>query len=202
MLKTGDRTLFPVHIFPIRYNNKRSIEYLAQLTKTDAALKSFADKLEGVYDHFEVTKQLPVIMTNTTGDYVFANLSKKVVVAPVVKPKKAPVQHRYKNITNVAEVVNVWPVFPGGGEQFLKYLATIGKGLVPALPEGVQKAFVQVEFIIDADGTPTNFKVTKGVNADFDDDLITALEGMPAWQPAILQERPVAKRMKQSFAIE
>jgi murein L,D-transpeptidase YafK len=198
--KNAGQDFVPVHIFPIRYNNKRSVEYLAQLTKTDAALKQFADRLESVYDHFEITHQLPVIMTNPSGDYVFANLSKKVPPPP--KIKKAPVQHRFRKIDKVEDVVNNWPEFPGGGATFLKYLATMGKGLVPALPPGVNKAFVQVEFIIDTDGTPTNFKVTKGVNEDFDDELITILEGMPAWQPAILQGKAVAKRMKQGFAIE
>ncbi len=201
--KNAGQDFIPVHIFPIRYNSKRSTDYLAALTKTDVQLKNFADKLESVYDHFEITRQLPVIMTNRNGDYVFANLSKKL--PPQLKPapvKKAPVQHRIRNIAKVEEVVNVWPLFPGGGENFLKYLATMGKALVPQLPEGVKKAFVQVEFIIDADGTPTNFKVLKGVNAEFDEELITVLESMPAWQPAILQEKPVAKKIKQGFAIE
>lgn len=200
--KNEGQDFIPVHIFPIRFNNKRSIDYLAQLTKTDADLKVFSAKLESVYDHFELTHQLPVIMTDTRGDYVFSGLSKKVIIPVVQKAKRVPVQHRYKNITNIAEVVTSWPLFPGGGENFLKYLEKMGKALVTSLPEGVKKAYVQVEFIIDADGTPTNFKVLKGVNEDFNDDLITVLEQMPAWQPAILQEKPVAKKMKQSFAIE
>jgi hypothetical protein len=84
----------------------------------------------------------------------------------------------------------------------LKYLSTVGKAMLPSLPSGVKKAFVQVEFIIDKDGTPTNFVMIKGVNEDFDEDLITMLEAMPTWQPAILQEKAVAKRMRQGFAIE
>ncbi len=78
----------------------------------------------------------------------------------------------------------------------------MGKALVPSLPEGTKKAFVQVEFIVDSDGTPTNFKVLRGVNDDFDDELITVLEQMPPWQPAILQDKLVAKKIKQGFAIE
>jgi len=201
--KDAGQDFIPVHIFPIRYNTKKSVDYLAQLTKTDASLKRFADKLESVYDHFELTKQLPVIMTNTSGDYVFANLSKKLPPQPEApKPRKVAVQRRVRNIAKVEEVVNVWPEFPGGGDNFLKYLSTIGKAMLPSLPPGVKKAFVQVEFIIDKDGTPTNFKMIKGVNADFDDELITMLETMPVWHAAILQEKAVAKRMRQGFAIE
>ena len=198
--KDAGQDFIPVHIFPIRYNNKKSVAYLAELVKTDAGLKRHAEVLESVYDHFEITRQLPVIMTTAGGDYVFANLSKKVPPPP--KPVRKKVEHRWRNITNVAETVNEWPQFPGGNNAFLPYLEKMGKGLVPSLPEGVTKAYVQVEFIVDKDGTPTNFKVLRGVNADFDDELITLLEGMPQWKPAILQDKPVAKRFKQSFVIE
>ena len=201
--KNAGQDFIPVHIFPIRYSNKKSVDYLAQLAKTDGYLKTFAERLEAAYDHFEVTQQLPLVMTNNSGDYVYANLSKKVVPPPPIpKPKKVKVQHRQRNIANVAEVVTVWPQFPGGGDTFLKYLEKMGKSLVVSLPEGVKKAYVQVEFIIDADGTPTNFKVIKGVNEEFDEEMITVLETMPTWQPAVLQEKPVAKRIKQGFAIE
>jgi murein L,D-transpeptidase YafK len=192
----------PVHIYPIRYNNKRSATYLANLEKNDSQLKSFADQLESVYNHFEVTHQLPVIMTSSTGDYVYDGLSKKVAAAPVEKPKRNPLPHRTRNITELADVVGQWPQFPGGGENFLKYLDKMGKALVPSLPDGKKKANVMIEFIVDKDGTPTNFKVLNGVSEDFDDELITVLEQMPTWQPAILNDKPVAKKMKQSFLIQ
>jgi hypothetical protein len=190
----------PVHIFPVRYSNKRSVDYLAQLVKTDASLKSFAERLESVYDHFEITRQLPVIMTNNNGDYVFSGLSKKVPPPPPVK--RVPVQHRTRTITNMPDAVHKWPEFPGGGDSFLKYLEKMGKALVTSLPEGKKKAYLTVEFVVDADGTPTNFKMLKGVNEDFDDEVITVLEQMPAWQPGILNGKPVAKMIRQVFAVE
>jgi hypothetical protein len=50
---------------------------------------------------------------------------------------------------------------------------------------------------------PTNFKVLQGVNEDFDDELISVLEQMPSWEPAVLDgNKPVAKKIKQSFVIE
>jgi hypothetical protein len=73
---------------------------------------------------------------------------------------------------------------------------------VASLPAGTKKAYVVVEFIVDTDGTPVNFKMIKGVNEDFDDELITVLEKMPVWQPAVLNEKSTAWKMKQGFAIE
>lgn len=200
--KDQGQDFIPVHIYPIRYNNKKSVNYLSTLTKNDAELKVFAEKLESVYDHFEITRQLPLIMTNDNGDYVFAGLSKKVIVAPTPKPKKIKQPHQNRNIAQLPGAVQAWPKFAGGNDNFLKYLEKMGKALVPSLPEGTKKAYVVVEFIVDADGTPVNFKMVKGVNEDFDDELITVLEKMPLWQPALLNDKPAPWKMKQGFAIE
>jgi murein L,D-transpeptidase YafK len=202
--KSAGQDFIPVHIFPIRYNSKKSIDYLATLTKTDERLKTHAANLEAVYDHFEATRQLPVIMIDSRGSYVYDNLTKKVAAErPVQKPKKAPVQHRVRNVTQLAEVVLAWPRFQGGGDNFLKYLDQMGRAMGAFLPAGTKKANVQVEFIVDADGVPTNFKVLQGVNEDFDDELISVLEQMPTWEPAVLDgNKAVAKKIKQSFLIE
>jgi murein L,D-transpeptidase YafK len=199
--KNAGEDYIPVHIYPIRFNNKRSADYLASLTKTDNDLKQFADKLQTVYEHFELTHQLPVIMMNPTGEYVYDGIARKVPVI-VQKPKHIAIPHKYRKITELADVVHQWPQFPGGGDGFLSFLNKIGKALVPFLPEGQKKANVMVQFIVDTDGTPVNFKVLKGVNEEFDDELITVLEHMPEWKPALLNDKPVAKLMKQSFMIE
>lgn len=201
--RNAGQDFIPVHIFPIRYNNKRSYDYLATLTKTDAQLKAFAQNLELVYDHFEITRQLPLIMTNNQGDYIYDGLTKKLPPPPPPPPvKKVRVQHRQRTIAALADAVHQWPQFPGGNEHFLKYLDKMGKALLSSLPKGKKKAYMVVEFIVDNDGTPTNFKVVQGVDEDFDDEVITVLEQMPAWKPAILNEKPVAKKIRQGFAVE
>jgi murein L,D-transpeptidase YafK len=60
----------PVHVFPIKYNNKRSFEYLAQATKDNQQLQKFAITLKSAFDYFEEKKQLPVIMVNKCGNYI------------------------------------------------------------------------------------------------------------------------------------
>lgn len=202
--KAAGQDYIPVHIYPVRYNVKKSADYLAYLARTDASLKIFGERLEQVYDHFELTHQLPVIMTDARGNYVYDGLSKRVAIVEEKKQKKerVPVPHRTRNITDVADVVTQWPEFPGGGQSFLQYLDKMGKALGESLPVNVKKANVVVEFIVDVDGVPTNFKVVQGVDEEFNDELITVLEQMPAWQPAVLNEKAVAKKMKQSFLVE
>ena len=200
--KNAGQDFIPVHIYPIRYNNKRSVEYLNTLAKADPSLKKFADNLQNVYEHFEQTKKLPVIMTGKTGEYIFDGLQKKSLASvQTEKPKKVKLPHRYRNITGIAEAVHQWPLFPGGGDSFLQYLDKMGKALTSSLPEGKAKANIVIEFIVDTDGVPTNFKVLQGVNEDFDYELISVLEQMPTWQPAILNENPVAKKIRQTFVV-
>jgi murein L,D-transpeptidase YafK len=201
--KDAGQDFIPVHIFPIRYNVKRSTDYLNTLTKDDPSLKRFALKLEDAFDYFEKYRQLPVIMTNEKGDYVVDGIVRKPIAEEKekTKPPHVRVPHRVRNITYFTDVVYQWPEFPGGGQAFLSYLQQLGKEMVAYLPGSTKKAFVQVEFIVDTDGTPVNFKVVKGIDEDFDDELITQLEKMPVWKPAMLNDKAVAKKMKQSIEI-
>lgn len=70
MAKTHGQDFIPVHIFPIRYNNRKSFEYLAKTTKDNQDLQRFAIKIKEVFDYFEEKKKLPIIFINKKGDYV------------------------------------------------------------------------------------------------------------------------------------
>jgi murein L,D-transpeptidase YafK len=130
--KSLGQDYIPVHIFPIRFNVKRSINFLSNLTKDDPSLKTFSERLEEAYNYFEKYKQLPVVLINDRGDYIINASNKKNV--EVVKPKKAPVVHRYRNIPKLADAVHQWPEFPGGGDAFMAYLDNLGKEMVDFLP--------------------------------------------------------------------
>lgn len=204
--KDQGQDFIPVHIFPIRFNVKKSIEFLDKAVKDDSLLKKFSSNLEDAFNYFEKYKQLPVVMVSAKGEYLVNNPPagkevKEEIPAPV---KKKIVQHRERIITGLAENVYQWPKYPGGGEAFLKYLEKLNKEMRDRLPAGIKKAFIQMEFIIDKDGAPVNFKVLKGgLNDDFNDELITRLETtMANWQPALVNDKPVPKRMVQTVSIE
>jgi len=199
--KSAGQDFIPVHIFPIRYNVKRSSDYLNKLTKDDPSLKQFALKLEDAFDYFEKYRQLPVVMTNEKGDYVVDGIIRKPFAEERQRLAHKAVPHRTRDISSLVDVVHQWPEFPGGGQAFLGYLQQLGKEMVAYLPGSMQKAYVQVEFVVDFDGVPVNFKVVKGVDDDFNDELITQLEKMPTWKPAVLNDKSVAKKMKQSIEI-
>ncbi|MEI9910915.1 MAG: energy transducer TonB [Bacteroidota bacterium] len=203
--KSQGQDYIPVHIFPVRYNVPRSVAFLNNLSKDDPDLKKFAVRLEDAFDYFDKYKQLPVILINDKGDYIVnGSLAHKIPVEKdEVAVKRTAVLHRERKVTGLVEAVHEWPKYPGGGPAFMKYLEGLGKDMVEYLPKGTRKAYVQVEFIVDKDGVPTNFKVIKGSkDEDFIDELISKMEKMPQWQPAILNDKPVPKKMVQTIAIE
>ncbi|MEP7109799.1 MAG: L,D-transpeptidase family protein [Ferruginibacter sp.] len=69
-VKELGQDFIPVHVFPIKYNVKKSLEYLAQATKENQSLQAFAVTLKGAFDYFEAKKLLPVILVNKKGQYI------------------------------------------------------------------------------------------------------------------------------------
>ncbi|HEX7844720.1 MAG TPA: L,D-transpeptidase family protein [Chitinophagaceae bacterium] len=203
--KNQGQDFIPVHIFPIRYDKPKSEAYLASLTKDDQGLKKFSDRLEGAFEYFEKYKQIPIVLIGEKGEYIINDAPPKrssLASAKEDKPvKKSTVQHRKRNITDIPDAVHQWPQFPGGGDAFMKYLQQLGNEMVTFLPAGINKAYIQVEFVVDRDGTPTNFKVLKG-DEEIGDELITRMEKMPTWKPALLHDKPVPKKMVQTVTIE
>jgi hypothetical protein len=206
--KNQGQDFIPVHIFPIRFNVKRSIDYLGRMTKDDDQLRNFASHLEDAFNYFEKHKQVPVVMVGDKGEYYVNDAPDKKLMNPLTAarpiPKRKNVQHRTRTITGLVEAVHQWPKYPGGGGELLKYLDKLGKEMREFLPAGQRKAFVQLEFIVDTDGMPVNFKVLKGgVNEEFSDELISRIEAsMPTWQPALLNDKPVPKKMVQTVTVE
>lgn len=68
--KANGQEFIPVHIFPYRYNQKRSVEYFNNYTRNNPALQKFALQLKDAYDQFEETKEVPLILIDRKGDYV------------------------------------------------------------------------------------------------------------------------------------
>ena len=197
--KDQGQDFIPVHIFPVRFNVDRSVKYLENLTKDDPMLKKFADRMEDAFDYFEKYRQIPVVMIGDKGQYIINDVPpKKIKNEPKQPVKKPVVQHKTRNIANIANSVNQWPQFPGGAEAFSKYLEQLGKDLSNLLPAEQKKAYIQLEFVVDSDGMPVNFKLIRGLKEDelgLHDELINRLENMGTWQPALIQDKPVAKKM-------
>ncbi len=77
-------------------------------------------------------------------------------------------------------IVEEMPVFPGG--NILKYIARQVKYPVIAQENGIQGT-VLVSFIIDKEGTVTDVKIVKSVDASLDKEALRVISTMPKWKP-------------------
>ena len=69
-VKAMGQDFIPVHVFPIKYNVKKSADYLDQTLQTNPSLIDFAARLKEAFNYFEEKKQLPVIIVNKKGEYI------------------------------------------------------------------------------------------------------------------------------------
>ena len=68
--KSNGQDFIPVHIFPVKYDIKKSLNYLTESIKGNQGVHKYILSLKAVFDYFEKNKQLPLIMVNKKGDYV------------------------------------------------------------------------------------------------------------------------------------
>jgi protein TonB len=81
------------------------------------------------------------------------------------------------------------PEFPGGAQAWLRYL---NRNLqTPSELEPGEKKTVLIKFIVDANGSVTDFTVVRSGGYAFDNEVIRVLRKMPKWKPAVQNGHPV-----------
>jgi murein L,D-transpeptidase YafK len=68
--KSNGEDFIPVHIFPVRYNNTKSMDIFNKTVKDNDGIKHFAAQIKQVYDYFEEHKKLPLISIDKKGNYI------------------------------------------------------------------------------------------------------------------------------------
>lgn len=90
--------------------------------------------------------------------------------------------------TEVFVVVEDMPMFPGGNVQ--KWIAKNVKYPVLAMENGIQGK-VYIQFVIERDGSITDVKVLRGVDASLDKEAVRVVKAMPKWKPGKQRGKPV-----------
>jgi len=85
-------------------------------------------------------------------------------------------------------VVEDMPQFPGGNVQ--KWIAKNVKYPVLAMENGIQGK-VYIQFVIEKDGSITDVKVVRGVDASLDKEAVRVVQAMPKWKPGKQRNKPV-----------
>lgn len=191
----------PVHIFPVNFNNEKSTAYLAKHLRQFPEYGNLTRELQKAQLYFEKTRKLPVIMTGEKGEYIVANMASQPEPAPLVPVAAARRPIKYFDEAELGNVVDKLPVYPGGSEEFQRFINKVSKELAIHLDDKTTRTFVMIEFIIDKDGKPAYSKVIKGGNDQLNDKLQERFETMPDWSPATRQGKNVAIKLKQSLEI-
>ena len=91
------------------------------------------------------------------------------------------------NDDTVFKVTDVKPEFPGGQEQFFKFLT---KNFV--IPNGADELVrVFVSFIVEKDGSLSDIKVLRDTGYGTGKEAIRVLKSAPKWTPALQRGKPV-----------
>lgn len=109
--------------------------------------------------------------------------AKEEVVAPVSpEAKEAPADSTAKE--EVFMVAEQMPEYPGGMKELLKFLQDNLKYPENAMKNNVQGRVI-VQFVVEKDGTPTEFKVLRSVDPDLDAEALRVMKAMPKWKPGM-----------------
>ena len=72
-VKANGQDFIPVHVFPIKYNVPKSVNYLSETVKGNLVTNKFILSLKAAFNYFEEHKELPVILVNKKGEYLVNN---------------------------------------------------------------------------------------------------------------------------------
>lgn len=82
------------------------------------------------------------------------------------------------------------PEFPGGEGKLLQFIAENIH-----LPKCVTSATVKgrsiIEFVVEKDGTVSDFKVVRSLNKECDEEAVRVLKTMPKWKPGMERGKPI-----------
>ena len=206
----------PVHIFPVNFNNVRSVDYLNKYLQTFSEYTPFAKSMRSAFYYFEKYREVPFVMVNGKGEYVteevapaeaelkIANLDPLPGTTAAKKKAASTRPERVNPIReeDLARSVDRLPLYPGGNEAFQTFLNNLSKESVKDLDAGQTKAFIMVEYVIDSVGKPVYAKVTRGGNDVVNEKIEDAFLNMPQWSPAQRGYAHVPIRLKQTVMIE
>lgn len=64
------QNFIPVHIFPVQFNNQKSVTFLEKTSSSNDRSQQFWVTLKRAYDDFNQTHRLPVVLYDGNGNYV------------------------------------------------------------------------------------------------------------------------------------
>jgi protein TonB len=108
---------------------------------------------------------------------------------PVTAAKETtPSNGGSKDNSKIYEVAEQQPAFPSGISGLSKFL---NENVSPSVLEKGVHGRVLASFVVEKDGSLTNFKIIKSVDPDLDKETLRLLKSMPRWKPGTMNGEPV-----------
>ena len=111
---------------------------------------------------------------------------------PVTAAKEStPSNGGKKDDNKIYEVAEEQPAFPSGISGLSKFL---NENVSPSVLEKGLHGRVFASFVVEKDGSLSDFKVIKPVDPDLDKETLRLLKSMPRWSPGTINGEPVRVR--------
>ncbi len=193
----------PVHIFPVNFENQKSVAYLKKFLINFNEYVPFEKTMQNAFYYFDKNHQVPPVIVNSKGEYVLDEFLPPP--APVkTDGRPAPRVHPKQPIPDSELAISVdrlaW--FPNGNPAFKIFIDKLSADMVKELDPGQRRAFVLMEYIIDENGKTIYANALSGGNDRMNLKLEKAFTDMPLWTPAVRLGKTVPIKLKQNMMIE
>jgi protein TonB len=91
------------------------------------------------------------------------------------------------------------PGYPGGPTEMITF---IKKNLKYPRDSSTVQGKVYVEFVVNENGSLSDFKVVKGLVDSFDNNALETVKKMPKWSPAKRDDKPIRTKIVISITFD
>jgi protein TonB len=134
--------------------------------------------IEEIEDEIDVNLDVEITEETAIEEVIFSE-------APEIKEETAD---------EVFTIVETAPLPTGGYEAFYAEIARKLKYPTSAKRMGIEGK-VYVQFIINRDGSMTDFSIVRGIGSGCDEEALRVMKSMPKWSPGKQRGRPVRVQM-------
>jgi murein L,D-transpeptidase YafK len=202
--KDMGQDFIPVHIFPVNFNNTRSVAYLNHFLANFNEFVPFEKSMQNAFYYFEKNHQVPPVIVNPKGEYVIEE-TPVATLSPKTEPRIVKkINHPEQPIPEeeLAISVDKLPLYPGGNPAFKIFVDKLSIEMIKELEPGQRKAFVLMEYIIDENGKTIYANAISGGNEKMNLKIEQAFTDMALWTPALRQGKNVPFKLKQTIMVE
>src|SRR5450432_825737 len=195
----------PVHIFPVNFNNTRSVAYLNHFLVSFNEFVPFEKSMQNAFFYFEKNHQVPPVIVNPRGEYVIEETPVPTTLIPKTETRAVKkLSHPEQPIPEeeLAISVDKLPLYPGGNPAFKIFIDKLSADMIRELDPGQRKAFVLMEYIIDENGKTIYANAISGGNEKMNLKIEKAFTDMALWTPALRQGKNVPIKLKQTIMVE